>query len=396
MNTITDELIQACIAAWFETPGEMTTRMGAVLALAESKQAAALADLRRWKSTHAPRIEALQGLLETAQREAAEGTEARSTLSSEREANTILTAEIELLRARIAELEATQCGRIAKLVHAAYFELQRYEYINATVKLRDAVAELEAQAAQPAKGQSHDALSALRQAAKHIREVVSLTDGTEYREAVEAGDRVREAIASLEAAQPAQAPAHIQARVDRLLGTQTAAPSLPPVMVPDILFDGYAVLQALSEQAKRRTSAQNVSDVLDAVVRVMRAAPKPAQVAAPEGWQPIETAPKDGTVVLVFDGQFVGTALFSAWERDERGLVIGLEPEDTNPPDCWEWTGDGSEVGPTPTHWMPLPAAPKRDGGFLAQIDKARASVESWPDALKGGVRDVLEGGEHV
>ena len=42
--------------------------------------------------------------------------------------------------------------------------------------------------------------------------------------------------------------------------------------IHDVLFDGYSVMSALSEQAKARTSAENVSDVLDAVVRVLRAA----------------------------------------------------------------------------------------------------------------------------
>lgn len=34
---------------------------------------------------------------------------------------------------------------------------------------------------------------------------------------------------------------------------------------PELMFDGYAVYCALTEQAKRRTSAENVSDVLDAM-----------------------------------------------------------------------------------------------------------------------------------
>lgn len=38
-----------------------------------------------------------------------------------------------------------------------------------------------------------------------------------------------------------------------------------------VLFDGHAVLQALDEQARKRTSPESVSDVLDAVVRLMRA-----------------------------------------------------------------------------------------------------------------------------
>lgn len=36
-----------------------------------------------------------------------------------------------------------------------------------------------------------------------------------------------------------------------------------------ILFDGYAVHCALGEKARQRTSPENVSDVLDAVVSVM-------------------------------------------------------------------------------------------------------------------------------
>lgn len=40
--------------------------------------------------------------------------------------------------------------------------------------------------------------------------------------------------------------------------------------VQDVLFDGYAVLEALDKKARARTSPENVSDVLDAVVRLMR------------------------------------------------------------------------------------------------------------------------------
>jgi hypothetical protein len=54
--------------------------------------------------------------------------------------------------------------------------------------------------------------------------------------------------------------------------------SLPVAGVPDILFDGHAVFKGLDEKAMRRTSPENVSDVLDAVVRILRgqglAAPK--------------------------------------------------------------------------------------------------------------------------
>jgi Lar family restriction alleviation protein len=61
-------------------------------------------DLARWKSTLAPRIEALQGLKDHAQAEAAKGAEALASLASEREANAILTADVEALRAEVDRL----------------------------------------------------------------------------------------------------------------------------------------------------------------------------------------------------------------------------------------------------------------------------------------------------
>lgn len=65
-------------------------------------------ELRRWKSTNAPRLDALEGLLRAAQSGAAAGREAIASLSSERAANAILTSEGELLAARLAEIEAQE------------------------------------------------------------------------------------------------------------------------------------------------------------------------------------------------------------------------------------------------------------------------------------------------
>lgn len=41
--------------------------------------------------------------------------------------------------------------------------------------------------------------------------------------------------------------------------------------LPEAIFDGAAVFAALTPAARRRTSAENVSDVLDALAKVMRA-----------------------------------------------------------------------------------------------------------------------------
>lgn len=64
-------------------------------------------------------------------------------------------------------------------------------------------------------------------------------------------------------------------------------------------------------------------------------------------WQPIETAPKDGSSVLTFSPND-GYPLIVFWQ-DEMWLIdwdhdraYGLEPDDK------------------PTHWMPLPEPPNR------------------------------------
>jgi hypothetical protein len=59
-----------------------------------------------------------------------------------------------------------------------------------------------------------------------------------------------------------------------------AAPPADSCEIPAILFDGYAVFQMLTKQARARTSAENVSDVLDALVRTLRG-DSPAKTAAP-------------------------------------------------------------------------------------------------------------------
>ena len=68
--------------------------------------------------------------------------------------------------------------------------------------------------------------------------------------------------------------------------------------------------------------------------------------AEPTGWQKIETAPKDRTMFVV------------------RGFNVAVRKDyhyDTDPYCVWA-TGDGFKRWPhpfKPTHWMPLPAAPK-------------------------------------
>lgn len=75
-----------------------------------------------------------------------------------------------------------------------------------------------------------------------------------------------------------------------------------------------------------------------------------------EGWQPIETVPKDGTeVALLFDYEV--TLLDKARPRVRAASWLG------------DWTIPYRLDNP-PTHWMPLPAAPAHgEPGALEQGD---------------------------
>jgi hypothetical protein len=68
-------------------------------------------------------------------------------------------------------------------------------------------------------------------------------------------------------------------------------------------------------------------------------------------WQPIETAPKDGTVVLLWDGEYV-----------TQGTHFG---------GMWLPHGECDFAGPNwlPTHWMPLPEPPRDVCPFCAAGD---------------------------
>ena len=84
-------------------------------------------------------------------------------------------------------------------------------------------------------------------------------------------------------------------------------------------------------------------------------------------WQPIETAPKDGTEILL-------------WAKDVGPRVGSFDSEFNNDPDgyrpyggWWSLTGEISPAFPawrdleevpaknTPTHWMSLPEPPENE-----------------------------------
>jgi hypothetical protein len=66
-------------------------------------------------------------------------------------------------------------------------------------------------------------------------------------------------------------------------------------------------------------------------------------------WQPIETAPKDGTKIIAFH----------IWSRHIQMMTIAHwgRPGAYNAP-CWISQGGTNHID-QPTHWMPLPEPPQ-------------------------------------
>ena len=76
-------------------------------------------------------------------------------------------------------------------------------------------------------------------------------------------------------------------------------------------------------------------------------------------WQPIETAPKDGTQVLIAGGSVEYDAETFPQERPFAGVHIASWCKSSQ-----SWSGPyGSEYDAqywhTPSHWQPLPAPPE-------------------------------------
>jgi len=70
-------------------------------------------------------------------------------------------------------------------------------------------------------------------------------------------------------------------------------------------------------------------------------------------WQPIETAPKDGTVIDLWDGHYKHRVVNARWANHYWMNGVPIREK--------SW-GSNDRDGPfcdKPTHWMPLPKPPE-------------------------------------
>ena len=95
----------------------------------------------------------------------------------------------------------------------------------------------------------------------------------------------------------------------------------------------------------------------DDLMEWAKAAIEATQALQSTGWKPIESAPKDGTLILLWDKD-LELAISGCWFND-----AGIDTPDAFEPPCSFWSSSADLVEwaelDNPTHWMPLPTPPQ-------------------------------------
>jgi hypothetical protein len=155
------------------------------------------------------------------------------------------------------------------------------------------------------------------------------------------------------------------------LGAEPVAPIREAEAAAGIAKANYYSL--LLETPSWRAARADIEDCRDAIRRLSAALLAARQAGREEerraaGWQPIETAPRDGAFVLI---------------ACDEVYVARYDAEN----DLWYFPVDGCAIDPT--HWMPLPAPPadhlpaQREEGVASGYSKA-----DFEQALQAAMED--------
>lgn len=114
--------------------------------------------------------------------------------------------------------------------------------------------------------------------------------------------------------------------------------------------EAFFSVNALISQSLYRDELKEELSTIEAALTELEQLRKQSQ------WQPIGTAPRDGSYVLTFCNRFTNKL-----GRSGGGI---MEAHYIKYQDCWDthvwWNIKGEAC--YPTHWMPLPTPPKEDG----------------------------------
>lgn len=155
-------------------------------------------------------------------------------------------------------------------------------------------------------------------------------------------EQARVKLAHALAAPPPMCEPHAEA-VEAAAAALAAPPAAPPADLVALVREyQQAYVDCLHHQLRRNPESEAAYERLKKADAAIVAYPLPAAPPVPEtpqGWQPIETAPKDRDI-LVFSH---GVHYCVSWFDD--GLMRG-------------WSDGTLLLVPQPTVWQPLPAAP--------------------------------------
>lgn len=120
--------------------------------------------------------------------------------------------------------------------------------------------------------------------------------------------------------------------------------------------------EAVERLRERIATTLEITD--DNYVDCIKIADLAALLSYVEGmkWRTIESAPKDGTHILVFPA-LLGVPLVATWERPGKTPpMMRLIGHETGHDGFWRAALTGKPTPYAPTHWLPLPPAPDREG----------------------------------
>lgn len=128
--------------------------------------------------------------------------------------------------------------------------------------------------------------------------------------------------------------------------------------------DTRVALTVARELLARSATFQERHDAVRALDKVLKAPDLDGASRAQTEWQPISTAPKDGSPIILSNGL---VAHEGHWFYDEGGTVEHRDMEGRyigqDDREGYEgWMDWGGGMLPEPTHWMPVPSAPATPG----------------------------------
>lgn len=130
----------------------------------------------------------------------------------------------------------------------------------------------------------------------------------------------------------------------------------------EALFGPIASLESDDAVLLRGPEPHHTAEAFIAALQRVAAALVPARVEAVDGWQPIETAPKDGTYIIAYP-VLSETACVVVWERAvETPPMMRAKGENIDHSGYWRLPMTGKPTPYQPTHWRTLPAPPALQG----------------------------------